>query len=174
MTGSTTLFFKPKHVNYIFESGDKRKIILLGLAEHPSFSKDMEFLVEVYCVSDDFKEVIIKIPDVVGSLTKEEETHYGDFKIWHDPDAPRITVRIYFRLQEFERLVHFIDKCFFPSIATMIVHFTIAKVELGYGPQLDKIPIEKMLPIIGYTFSMNNLESCQITMNNRSLPIDSN
>jgi len=174
MTGSTRLFFKPKRANYIFESGDKKEIILVGLAEHPSFSKDMEFVVEVHCVGDDFKEKTIKIPDTVGCLTNKEETCYGDFKIWRDPDVPRITVKIYFRLQDFERLAHFIDKCFFSSKATMNINFTIANIESGYGPQLDKIPIEKMLPIIGYTFSMNNFENCQITINNRALPIDSN
>ena len=174
MTGSTRLFFKPKHANYIFESGDKREIILIGLAEHPSFSKDMEFVLEVHRIGDDFKEEIIKIPDAVGYLTNKEETWYGDFKIWRDSDVPRITVEICFRPQDFERLVHFTDKCFFSSNATMNIHFTIANVECGYGPQLDKIPIEKMLPIIGYTFSMNNFKNCQITMSNHALPIDSN
>jgi hypothetical protein len=160
MTGSTTLFFKTKHANYIFESGDKRKIILMGLAEHPSFSKDMEFLVEAYLVGDDFKYEIKKIPATENPLTNEEETWYGNFKIWCDPDVLRITVSIVCRPQDFERLVHFTDKCFFSSKATMNIHFTIANVDCGYGPQLDKIPKEKMLPIIGYAFSMNNFGNC--------------
>jgi hypothetical protein len=152
MTGSTIIYLRPKQANYIFESGDRRKIFLKGEAEHESFSKDMEFFVDVQCVDDDFNEVSIKIPDVVGSYSNAEETCYGDFNIWLDIDVPKIAVRIPFRPQDFERLVNFIDKCFFSSNATMEIHFTIAKVGLGYEPELDKIPVEEQLPIIGYTF----------------------
>jgi hypothetical protein len=159
MTGSTFLIFKPKFANYIFESGDKRKIIFTGLAEHPSFSRDMEFLVEAIRVGDDFKYRIIKIPEPRSELENEEGTSYGDFKIWDDTDAPRITVRIAFRPQDFDRLVYFTDRCFFSSNSTLNIHFTIANVELGWGPQLDKIPFDEHLKIIGYDFSMRNSES---------------